>query len=211
VGSGTTSSTTSTGSSPAFTVSSSSGTAAIGFQQLLGPNLNLNMALSLGETNGISKTVGSPRVIVNNKQSATVTDGVQIPTVTPGTANTPPTTTYTSASLSLNVTPQITSAGSVLMDVSIHKDAVSSSTVGGIDTKTLNTQVLVDSGATLVLGGVYQYTGQASSSGIPGLMDLPVIGALFRNDVKKTSKEELMVFITPQILDTGAQGITDKM
>jgi type IV pilus assembly protein PilQ len=213
---GTSTTSTTTIAPPAFAVTSTAATSSqgssgtIGMQQLIGNTFNLNMALSVAELKGLSKTVSSPRVIVNNKQTANVTDGTQIATVTPGTANNPATTTYVQASMTLNVVPQITSAGSVLMDVQIHKDAPVAGSAN-IDTKSLSTQVLVDSGATLVLGGVYAYQGTSSSTGIPGLMDLPIIGSLFRTDSQSMQKDELMVFITPQILNTGNQGITDKM
>jgi type IV pilus assembly protein PilQ len=108
------------------------------------------------------------------------------------------------ATLGLSVTPQVTSAGSVQMkSLTITKNDLGAITGTQVNTttKTLTTDVLVDSGATLVLGGVYQLAKATSEQGVPLLKDLPFIGQLFRANSQTDSKEELMVFITPQIID----------
>src|SRR5262249_35716675 len=104
----------------------------------------------------------------------------------------------------LSVTPQVTSAGSVqLKGLTISKDALgtSSPTTVATEQKQLTTDVLVDSGATLVLGGIYQMVTQQIQQGVPILKDLPFVGQFFRIDSNSSTKNELMVFITPQILD----------
>lgn len=192
-----------------FAISSPKDGLGFGLQLGSGPNANLNAKLSLAESNGVSKTVASPRVIVNNKVAATISDGQKIyVTKTETVAGTTTTTTQTiSADLSMTVTPQVTSSGSVLLKVNVNKSAPSVFN-GNVstDTKSLNTEVLVDSGNTLVLGGVYQFADTRAVSGIPVLKDLPFIGQLFRTNSDSTVKDELMVFITPQIMEPTGGG-----
>jgi type IV pilus assembly protein PilQ len=190
---------------PAFKISAPAGGAAFGLSFGTTSAANIRAALTLSELDSLTKTVASPRVIVNNNKPASITDG-QTVVIAPAPnalgAQSAPTTV--NASLSLNVTPQVTSAGSVqLKGLTITKSdlgAVVGSQVN-TTTKTLTTDVLVDSGATLVLGGVYQLSKNQAEQGIPLLKDLPFIGQLFRANTISDSKEELMVFITPQIID----------
>ncbi|MGZ3682849.1 MAG: type IV pilus secretin PilQ [Bdellovibrionota bacterium] len=161
-------------------------------------------ALELSEINGQSKTVASPRVIVNNNQTATISDGSTLQQLVAGGAGQAATL---KPQLSLTVQPQVTSHGSIqLKGLTITKDAVNNFgvTTASLDNKSIKTDVLVDSGATLVLGGIYQMNSNSGRSGIPVLMDLPFIGQLFRVDTGHTDKSELMVFITPQIIDPEA-------
>jgi type IV pilus assembly protein PilQ len=151
--------------------------------------------------------VASPRVIVNNNKPATITDGQEVIIIPPSGALTNSQPQKVTPQLSLKVTPQVTSAGSVqLKDLTITKDDLGTVTAGQVSTvnKTLTTDVLVDSGATLVLGGVYQLAQSQSENGVPVLKDLPFLGQLFRSNSKSDTKEELMVFITPQIIDPQA-------
>ncbi len=180
---------------------------AAGFRVGAGQHGNLNASLSLAELNGASKTVASPRVIVNNKKSATITDGQTIQVSTPGGANVAGGLTSVTANMSLSVTPQVTSGGSVLMVVSLTKDVITSLNPITTENKLLSTDVLVESGSTLVLGGVYQIQGSKNETGIPLLKDLPFLGQLFRTNTEANAKSELMVFITPQILDASPQGL----
>jgi type IV pilus assembly protein PilQ len=189
----------------AYTVSSGDNAGTLGFQLGAGRHGNLNAQLNLAEVNGISKTVASPRVIVNNKTTATISDGqVLFISSSPG-ANATGTLEKVDATLSLSVTPQVTSVGSVLLGLTIKKDAptvVSGETA--IQKKEITTQVMVDSGHTLVLGGVYQNDKSKNESGIPILMNLPFIGSLFRTQSESDARSELMVFITPEIMDVKA-------
>jgi len=190
---------------PAFSVAVSQGE-LFGFQVGAGRHGNLNAALSMAEVNGISKTVASPRVIVNNKQAATISDGQTIVISTlnaQGSSN----TTLTPR-LSLTVTPQVTADNSVLLrGLTITKGAaVRGAASPTTDDKTITTEVLVESGSTLVLGGVYQFENGENDEGIPLLKDLPFLGHLFKRVSSSVSKSELMVFITPQILEPTVNG-----
>jgi type IV pilus assembly protein PilQ len=187
---------------PTFSVSSGSGNfagGALGFNVGAGRHGNLNAQLSLAEVNGISKTVASPRVVVNNKKTATVVDGTTLLLSTPGGANTPGSISQVSAALNLVVTPQVTSVGSVLLSLNLTRGLPNAQ--GNIDNKSIQTEVLVDSGSTLVLGGVYTFDQSKSERGIPLLKDLPFLGSLFRTNQDQNQKSELMVFVTPEIVD----------
>ncbi len=188
-----------------FEITGNPGAGAIGFGFGAGALHQVRMALDLAEINGISKTVASPRIIVNNNKSATITDGQTITQLVGGDGGAG--RNEVPAKLSLSLTPQVTSRGSVqLKQIKITKDApISNDTLTTkTDNKSLETEVLVDSGATLVLGGIYQMTELESEGGIPVLKDLPFIGQLFRTNTNQTAKSELMVFITPQIIDPEA-------
>lgn len=190
----------------AFSISSASepidGSLGFGFGTT--GTAQLQAQLKLAELSGQAKTVASPRVVVNNNQKADITDG-QTVTIA-NTVGQGGTSTFKdiTANLSLSVKPQVTSHGSIqLKELTVTKDSVSA--VSGanptVDNKRLATDVLVDSGSTLVLGGVYQLDQSSNIDGIPVLKDLPFIGALFRSSRERKDKSELMVFITPQILD----------
>lgn len=187
---------------PTFTVTPPTGEnagGAFGFNVGAGRHGNLNAQISLAEVNGISKTVASPRVIVNNKKTATVVDGTTLLISTPGGANSPGTIERVEASLNLSVTPQVTSVGSVLLRLTLNKGNPNAQ--GNVDNKSIETEVLVDSGSTLVLGGVYTFDQSRSEQGIPLLKDLPFIGQFFRVNQDQNAKSELMVFVTPEIVD----------
>ena len=191
-----------------FAISAPAGEFLGGFRIGAGQHGSLNAQLALAEVNNLSKTIASPRVIVNNNVEATVTDGQTINTLTQGGVGATGGVASINAALNLKVKPQVTSSGAVLLDVDIKKSAP----VGGGDAlsttdKAIKTNVLVDSGATLVLGGVYQFNSRRNENGIPLLKDLPFLGQLFRFNEDSDTKDELMVFITPQILDTSSSAI----
>jgi type IV pilus assembly protein PilQ len=187
----------------AFAISSAANRGALGFQIGAGRHGNLSAQLNLAEANGISKTVASPRVVVNNKKTAEVLDGQTIFISSDPGANAAGTLTPVRAALALSVTPQVTSVGSVLLDLVVAKDApkIAAGSPPAVENKQIRTQVLVDSGNTLVLGGVYQNVKTKNESGIPLLMNLPFIGSFFRTNDESDDKSELMVFITPEIVD----------
>ncbi len=198
--------------SPEFSVAPAGGKApggALGFSVGAGRHGNLTAQLSLAEADGVSKTVASPRVIVNNKQQAVITDGLTQFIQTIAGANASGTLQEVKANLDLTVTPQVTSVGSVLLDVNISKDNPVENS-NSVQKKSIKTQVLVDSGATLVLGGVYQFSQGKTQNGIPLLKDLPFLGQLFRTDTSSNSKSELMVFLTPQIVDADTKQATPQ-
>jgi len=188
-----------------FVVAGGNGAAGIGVGFGASDRANLKAVLDLSEINGISKTVASPRIIVNNNKPATITDGQTITQLVGG--QTGAARNEVTAKLSLSLTPQVTSRGSVqLKSIKITKDApvTNDTTTTTTSNKSLETEVLVESGATLVLGGIYQMNSAEASAGIPLLKDLPFIGQLFRSNTNQVGKSELMVFITPQIIDPEA-------
>jgi type IV pilus assembly protein PilQ len=188
----------------AFAVSAGAGSSAFGWGFGSTGQAFLKTALALSEINGESKTVASPRVIVNNNQTAKITDGQTLSQIVQGGSGGSGQSKELKPVLQLSVKPQVTSHGSIqLKDLSVQKDSVTSfgATTASLDNKQLTTDVLVDSGSTLGLGGIYQMNSLTGEQGIPLLKDLPFIGQLFRVNTAQSSKSELMVFITPQVLD----------
>ena len=166
----------------------------------------LDLSLNLAEANTQAKIMASPRIIVNNNKAANISDGISIAYPLPGNANTAPSVGYIPANLTLTVTPQVTSAGQVLMDLNVSEGVPNTKADGTVDVanKTITTNVLVDSGSTLVLGGVYTYTQTKGNSGIPWLKDLPILGQLFRKDNVGLNRSELLVFVTPRVIEASA-------
>jgi type IV pilus assembly protein PilQ len=109
---------------------------------------------------------------------------------------------FRKANLKLEVTPQITPEGNIIMDVDVNKDSVGQATSSGyaINTKHVKTQVLVENGGTVVIGGIFEVNETESVNKVPLLGDIPYLGALFRNKVKTSSKTELLVFLTPKVI-----------
>ena len=163
--------------------------------------LLLNLELSALESDKRGKVVSSPRVTTANQQKAKIAQGVEIPyTVTTlGTS----TTTFRKAELSLEVTPQITPDEKIIMDLFVSKDSQGQSTTNGpvINTQNVQTQVLVANGETAVLGGIYQETQRNDVDKVPFFGDLPVIGNAFKHRTKVEDRTELLIFITPKIMD----------
>jgi len=136
--------------------------------------------------------------------------GVEIPVTTPAALGSPPTTTYTPAVLELDVTPQITPNGSVIMNLLVKKDSQNTNTNPvsgnpGIDTRQVKTSVLVEDGETVVLGGVYENQNTSGKNKIPFFADLPGIGFLFTNSTFNKINTELLIFITPKIIKNNAE------
>ena len=162
----------------------------------------LSLELDAAETDGTSKNIASPRVVTADQKSATIKSGVQIPYTVAGSATTGPSTSFKDATLSLTVTPQITPDDHVNMDLNVTQDTVGASYGGipSINNKQVTTQVLVENGGTVVIGGVYTQDITDAINKVPLLGDIPVVGWLFKNNTKTESKSELLVFITPKIL-----------
>ena len=172
----------------------------------LSNRFSINFILQALETDGVVKIVSSPKVVAQNNRKATILSGQKIPYPTQqgGAAGGAITVAFIDANLQLDVTPQITNEGTILLDLKIQKaEADFSRTVNGTPTilnKSIETQVLVRDGGTAVLGGVYVTNNTKQTAGVPFLMRLPIIGALFRTKSNAESTQELLIFITPRIL-----------
>ncbi|MBU0689163.1 MAG: type IV pilus secretin PilQ [Gammaproteobacteria bacterium] len=161
----------------------------------------LTLELNASAIDGTTKNIASPRVVTGDKTPATIESGVEVPYLqasSSGATN----VAFKKAVLGLTVTPQITPDDSVTMKISVSQDSVGNiySGVPSINTKKVDTQVLVDNGGTVVIGGVYTQDDSDSTSAVPGLADIPVLGWLFKTNTVVKSKKELLVFITPKIL-----------
>ncbi len=165
----------------------------------------LGLELRALEAEDRGKIISNPRVVTSNQKPAVILNGTQIPYVTQGTANSPPTVTFKDAFLCLLVDPQILNNDSIILTVEVQKDAVNELlAVDGnpaINTKRVKTQVRVQNGETLVLGGIFDGSETSSVSKVPLLGDVPVLGNLFKTTTKDNSKTELIIFLTPRILD----------
>ncbi len=165
-------------------------------------SFGIDVALSALEKAGKGKLLSSPRVSTQNNVEAEITQGVQIPIQT--VANNTVTVTFKDAALTLKVTPQITSANTVIMKISLENASPDySRSVNGIppiDTQRALTQVLVNDGATTVIGGIYVSQEQTTNDRTPGLYRLPILGWLFKRDGITDSKRELLIFLTPRIV-----------
>lgn len=179
---------------------------ALGMTLARGADYVLNLELQALQIEGKAEIVSNPRVMTMDRCTAVMMQGVQIPVTMPQTANQPPTVTYRDAVLELNVTPQITPSGSVIMNLLIKKDQENTATRNpisgnpGIDKREIKTSVLVENGETVVLGGVYEGDESSSKNKIPFFADLPGIGFLFTNSTVNNVKKELLIFVTPKIM-----------
>lgn len=164
-------------------------------------NRFINLELSAMEADGKGKIISSPRVITSDLGKATIEQGTEIP-YQQATSSGATAVTFKKAVLSLDVTPQITPDGNVIMNVEIHKDSPGATTAGvpSINTNTVTTQVQVENGGTVVLGGIYTSQEQNQTDKVPLLGDIPVLGNLFKNNSKMYNKNELLVFLTPKIV-----------
>ncbi|NOZ84325.1 MAG: type IV pilus secretin PilQ [Epsilonproteobacteria bacterium] len=164
---------------------------------------NLSLKLSLGEINGYTKTISTPKIITLDNEKGTIKQGVQIPYIIAGTNGGPPTTDFKQANLELDVTPHITASGTILLDIKATKDTptiVPGSTATAINTNQVVSNVIVKNNSTIVLGGIFSKTDKSSSSGIPGLSRIPFFGWLFKNKSESHPRNELLIFITTHVV-----------
>lgn len=180
--------------------STSYGSLSLGLLRLGSSILDLQLAAS--QSDGQSEILSTPKVMTGDKQEATIRSGIKIPYQTTS-ANSGTTTTFQDAVLELKVVPSITPDGKVQMKLDISKDTLGTLTDAGyaIDTNKLQTNVLVSDGETVVLGGLYEDESTATIKKVPLLGDIPVVGTLFKNSAKTVIKRELLIFITPRIVD----------
>lgn len=182
---------------------------------ILGADYLLDLELSAAQTEGKSEIISTPRVITANQQPAVITQGQQIGYQTVTSAGQGggqlPQVQFKDATLELGVTPTITSDGKVFLDLDVKKDSLAGYYQGAtgeipiLDHREIKTAVLVDDGATVVLGGILEITKSDTLKKVPLLGDIPGIGALFRNKSNSSNRAELLVFVTPRILNNNIQ------
>jgi type IV pilus assembly protein PilQ len=162
----------------------------------------LNLELSALEADGKGKIISSPRVLTADQVEALIEQGTEIP-YQQASSSGATTVSFRKASLSLKVKPQITPDGNVIMTLDVNKDQPGPTTPAGvqINTKHVKTEVLVENGGTVVIGGIYEQTDRTDITKVPFLGDLPLLGFLFRNTTTTTRKTELLVFITPRVVN----------
>ncbi len=157
------------------------------------------------EADGKGKIISSPRVVTADQLKALIEQGTEIP-YNSATSSGATSISFQKANLSLEVTPQITPDGNIILDVDVKNDSVGQATAAGlaINTKHVKTQVLVENGGTVVLGGIFTQDVEDNVTKTPFLGDIPILGNLFKTTSKSDTRTELLVFITPKI-------VTDKM
>jgi type IV pilus assembly protein PilQ len=171
----------------------------------------VDLELTALEAEGRGEIVSTPRVITANQKEARIEQGVEIPYQQSASSGAT-TIQFKKAVLSLTVTPQITPDDNIIMDLTVHKDSVGDiistgglgGTVPSIDTRAVETQVLVSDGQTVVLGGIYETERRETINKVPFLGDIPGLGFLFRSKTRIDNKAELLIFVTPRILEEGS-------
>lgn len=184
----------------------SPGASRIAFGLISLSDFMLDLELSALQADGYGEVISTPKVLTADKQKATVASGSQIPyqSAEGGGANAVSTTEFIDATLSLDVTPSITPDGKVQMELNITSDSPGNPTPTGqltINKNQINTNVLVDNGETVVLGGIFEQETRNAQTKVPFLGDIPYVGRLFRKDLKSDNKRELLIFVTPRIVN----------
>ena len=178
------------------------GPASLGFRLgHVANNTTLDLELSAVEAEGNGKIISSPRVVTANQKEATIEQGTEIP-YQQATSSGATSVSFKKATLALAVTPQITPDKRVILDVNAANDSQGQNTVAGptINTEEVETQVLVDNGETVVIGGIYAKAEREDRTGVPILRHIPLLGWLFETQSKFSEKTELLIFLTPRIL-----------
>jgi type IV pilus assembly protein PilQ len=162
----------------------------------------LNMEISALEADGKGKTISSPRVLTADGVEALIEQGTEIP-YQQATSSGATAVSFRKATLALKVKPQITPDGNIIMTLDVNKDEPGAVTPAGvaINTKHVKTEVLVENGGTVVIGGIFEQRDRTDITRVPFFGDLPYIGFLFKNNTTSTSKTELLVFLTPRIVN----------
>lgn len=175
---------------------------------IISDTFSLNLKLSAMESENNGEIISSPRVITADGQEANIEQGREIPYQSGSVGSNAGTSVqFKKAVLSLNVTPKITPNKKVIMNLKVTQDSVGAyvptsqgGSVPSIDTRSLTTQVLVDNGDTVVLGGIFEQTKSDQTQGVPFVSKIPLLGALFKNHSRDRNKRELLIFVTPKIL-----------
>ena len=184
----------------------SPGASRIAFGLISLSDFMLDLELSALQADGYGEVISTPKVLTADKQQAKVASGTQIPyqSAEGGGVNAVSTTEFIDATLSLDVTPSITPDGKVQMNLNITSDSPGAPTPTGqltINKNSINTNVLVDNGETVVLGGIFEQQTANQQTKVPFLGDIPYLGRLFRKDIKSDNKRELLIFVTPRIVN----------
>lgn len=172
---------------------------------ILGPDYLLDLELSAMQREGRGEVVSTPRLVTSNQRQGRIEQGVEIPFLTSSSSGAT-TVSFKKAVLSLDVTPQITPDDRIILDLKVNKDSVGAlipvgtGTIPSINTRAINTQVLVENGETVVLGGILDESKVDSTTKVPFLGDIPILGRLFRTDSNSDEREELLIFVTPKVL-----------
>jgi len=164
-------------------------------------NRFLNLEISAMESDGKGKVISSPRVVTADQTKALIEQGTELPYQVASSSGATA-IQFRKANLKLEVTPQITPEGSIILNLDVNKDTVGQLTPGGyaIDTKHIQTQALIENGGTIVIGGIFTEDQTDVVDKVPFFGDLPVVGALFKRTAKGSNKKEMLVFITPRVL-----------
>lgn len=165
----------------------------------------LNLEISAMEADGKGKIVSSPRIVTADQVKALIEQGTELP-YQQATSSGATSIAFRKANLKLEVTPQITPEGNIILNVDVNKDSVGRATTNGfaIDTKHIQTQVLVENGGTVVIGGIFEQNEREDETKVPLLGDLPGVGNLFKTRTRTANKSELLVFISPKMISNGA-------
>jgi type IV pilus assembly protein PilQ len=165
----------------------------------------LGLEISALESDGQGKVVSSPRVVTANQTKAVIEQGTELPYQT-ATSSGATSIAFRKANLKLEVTPHIAPHGGIILDLDISKDSVGQSTTAGfaIDTKHVSTQVRVEDGGTVMIGGIYETMDSSNRAGVPGWRDAPGWSWLFGNRTRRQSKQELLIFLSPKMLEQRA-------
>ncbi|WP_431095139.1 type IV pilus secretin PilQ [Polaromonas aquatica] len=164
----------------------------------------LNLEISASEADGKTKIVSSPRIITADQVKALIEQGTELP-YQQATSSGATSIAFRKANLKLEVTPQITPEGNIILNVDVNKDSVGRETANGfaIDTKHIQTQVLVENGGTVVIGGIFEQNDRDNETKVPFFGDLPGVGNLFKTRTRSATKSEMLVFLTPKMLTNG--------
>jgi type IV pilus assembly protein PilQ len=164
-------------------------------------NRFLNLELSALEADGKGKLVSSPRIVTADQTKAMIEQGTEFPYQL-ATSSGATAVSFRKATLKLEVTPQITPEGNIILDLDIAKDSRGETTAAGIaiNTKHIKTQVLVENGGTVVIGGIFELTEAENETKVPFLGDLPAVGYMFKTKTRNSNKQEMLVFITPKMI-----------
>jgi type IV pilus assembly protein PilQ len=164
-------------------------------------NRFLDLELTALEADGKGKLVSSPRIVTADQTKALIEQGTEFP-YQQATSSGATAVAFRRATLKLEVTPQITPEGNIILDLDINKDSRGETTAAGIaiNTKHIRTQVLVENGGTVVIGGIFELTETENEARVPLLGDLPAVGNLFKNRQRSSNKQEMLVFITPKVI-----------